>query len=755
MIYLWRRDMTITKIRFCNALFLCLLIAFSGHIYAYNTVTVSVYDSLDLHPLSDAVVRVMPLHGDDATASVTDVTNKKGQLTVNYTGPTVIHITHLGYQPVYDTIYDGRNRNYYIRSSTSNLDDVVVTGQYTAGSAKTSVYDVKVYTEKEFRLKGATNLKEALQGSLNVDMTQDAVFGSGISLQGISGQGVKIMVDGVPVVGRINGNLDVSQINLSNIERVEIIKGPMSAIYGSDAMGGVINLISRTNQKEKYVVNLRSYYESVGQYNIELNGGVNIGKSQFYVAGGRNFFGGYSAVDTARHKDWLPKEQYFANAKYMYTSGRYRVGARLSFFRELMLNRGNLEPNATYAYDAHSLIYRPQATVFGTIPIKGFSELNLMLSYTGFVRFYNYYKKDLVTLEENLLKNQQQDTSIYHDIVARATYTLTTYNKKVSFQFGADISQEYTSQTLLTGGKHQMGDYAAFGSVRWRPLIGLDIQPAVRFGYNTKFQSPLIPSLNVKYDFAKYFNIRAAYGMGYRAPSLYELYFNFHDSNHNLNGDSTLKAEKGHSVNLSFTYQQLYKGGHKFRLTPTGFFNTISNKIDFVLIDATLYPLTYQYGNINDYMNAGAECTAEYAWQRLSVTASFDYIWYHAAVKQPVQSQVSFSSPDVALQARYKVPKAEITVSVNYKYTGSKLNYSLTNSTETGTRSPFHSLDVSLSRDFWKERIQLTCGGKNLLNVTNVGNNGAIAFGHGSSGGNTLVNWGRTFFISLNLHFAK
>ncbi len=727
----------------------------SGSLTAHNAVTISVFDSATLHPLSDAVVRIIPLPGTTGGRSTTEVTDKAGQLTLDYSGPTILHITYLGYQPLYDTLYEASSRSYYIRRTSSSIEDVVVTGQYTAGSAKASVYDVKVYTDKEFRSKGATNLKEALQGSLNIDMAQDAVFGSGISLQGISGQGVKIMVDGVPVVGRINGNLDVSQINLSNMERVEIIKGPMSAVYGSDAMGGVINLISKTHQPEKYVVNLKGYYESVGQYNVELNGGINIKKSQFYIAGGRNFFGGYSAVDTSRHKDWLPKEQYFANAKYTYSTGRFKIGTRLSFFRELMLNRGNLLPNTTYAFDDHSLVYRPQATIFTTIPVKDYSEINLMVSYTGFVRFYNYYRKDLVNLQESLRKDQLQDTSIYHDIVARGTYTLTTYNKKFSFQFGTDISQEYTNQTLLAGRKHQMGDYAVFGSVRWRPVAALDIQPAVRFGYNTQFQSPLIPSINLKYDFAKYFNLRAAYGMSYRAPSLYELYFDFHDSSHNLDGDSTLKAEKGQSVNLSLGYQQLYRGGHKFRITGTGFFNKITNKIDYILVDANSAPVSYRYGNINNYMTAGGECLAEYVWQRLSVSVGFDYIWYHAEVLQPVQSQVSFASPDASVQVGYKVPKAEITINAYYKYTGSKLNYSLTNSTETGTRNAFNALDISLSRNFWKDRIQVTCGGKNLLNVTNVGNNGVVAFGHGSSGGNTLVNWGRTFFISLNLHFAK
>ena len=723
-------------------------------LFGQGSVVISVLDSASGAPLSDAVVRIMPLSGSAHAKAAIDVTDRRGQFSFSYAGPAFLHISYLGYVSLFDTLYAAQNKTYRIKRTSSNIDDVVVTGQYSPGSAKASVYDVKVYTEKDFRNKGATNLREALMGSLGIDMAQDAVFGSGISLQGISGEGVKIMVDGVPMVGRLDGKLDMSQINLSNIERVEIIKGPMSAVYGSDAMGGVVNLISKANQKDKFTINLKGYYESVGQYNAELNAGVNIGKSQFYVSGGRNFFGGYSFIDTGRHKDWLPKEQYFANVKYVYTSSRFKIGFTGSFLRELMLDRGNLHPNSTYAFDTHALMFRPVGSIFASLPIGDYSQIDMLLAYSGFVRYFNYYKKDLVTLEETLRHDQLQDTSVYHDIIGRATYTLIARNKKISFQFGTDLSQEYTSQTLLIGQKHQMGDYAAFGSVRWKPIPSLDIQPALRFGYNTKFQSPLIPSINLKYDFAQYFNLRAAYGIGYRAPSLYELYFNFHDESHNLNGDSTLKAEQGHSVNLSLGFQ-IAKNDHRFKITTTGFFNKINNKIDFILTNQSTTPITYQYGNINRYMTAGGEGIAEYGWQRFTASAGLTYIWYYSYTEQPTPSTAKLVSPDATVMVGYKIPKAEIGINVYYKYTGKKLNYTLSNTVETGTRNPFNALDVTLSRNFWKDRIQLTCGAKNLLNVTNVGNNGVIPFGHGSDGGNTLVNWGRTYFVSLNLHFAK
>ncbi len=681
------------------------------------------------------------------------LTDKNGACSFAFNEPVVIHVSYLGYLSLIDTISQPQSKTYSLKKATANIDDVVVTGQYTPGSAKESIYEVKVYTQKDIREKGATNLRETLEGSVDVDLSEDRVFGSGISLQGISGEGVKILVDGVPLVGRNNGILDISQIDMSNIERVEVIKGPMSVTYGTDAMGGVINLITKSSQKEKYDINLKAYYGSVGKYNIGLNGGLNIGKSQLFISGGRNFFAGYSEVDTSRHKDWLPKEQYYANAKYVYNTGKFKIGASLSFMRELMLDRGNLQANTDYAFDVHYLSFRPMATLFATAPIRDYSKIELLVAYTGYYQFVNIYQKNLVTLAEHIQQDQTQDTSSFHDIIARAVYTLTSRDKKISFLGGIDVDQEFSHQTLIQGTDQSMGDYAVFTSALWKPIVGLQIQPGARFSYNTRYSSPLIPSINIKYDFAKYFLLRASYGIGYRAPSLQELFLSFHDSNHNLNGNPNLQPEKSNSVNLEFAVQ-FWKNDHVFKLSNTGFFNQINNKIDYILTDASSSPVTYQYFNINSYMTAGGEHLAEYRWKRLALSAGVNYIWYQVTLGQ--NSPQRLISPDATFKAGYKIPVAEIGISVYYKYTGKKFLYSLVNGNadEQGYIYSYNTLNVSLTRNFWKDRIQLTCGAKNLLNVTNVGTNGVVPFGH-DAGTGEMINMGRNYFVSLNLHYAK
>ncbi|MFN8310273.1 MAG: TonB-dependent receptor [Chitinophagales bacterium] len=715
--------------------------------------SLQIHDAQTNQFLSNAVIRSQPLLHPSKKQNA-QVADSRGMLEIPFTEPIVISISYLGYNTIRDTFFKPESRTYALQKTFSNLEDVVVTGQYLPNSTKSSLFEVKVLTQKDFRERGANNLREALQGNLNVDMTQDAVFGSGISLQGVSGEGVKIMVDGVPLVGRLDGKLDLSQISLANIEKVEIVKGPLSVTYGTDAMGGVINLITKNAASEKYNVNLKAYYETVGQYNIELNGACNFGKSQLLAGAGRNFFDGFSVVDTSRHKDWRPKEQYTADLKYTYNSSRFKVSLAASFFRELLIDRGNLLPGTTFAFDQHFLTYRPRATAIAMIPIKDGSQVDVTLGYTGFFRFLNNYKKDLNTLVETPRKDESQDTSVYHQFSGRATYTVQTKSKKASFQFGVDAEQEWTIQKHILNGNQQMGDYAAFASIKWKPVAQFEVQPAARISYNTKFKTPVIPSINIKSELNKYLTLRASYGLGYRAPSLKELYLQFKDSNHDLNGNADLKAEQGHNVQLAADLTFHIKE-HTIRWCNNGFFNLIQNKIDLAITNAYTSPVTYQYFNLKSYQTIGAEHRLEYQWNRLRAAASVMYISYNIANSKFANDKAALFSPDVNASVTYRIPKAEIGVNIQYKYTGKKLLYSINNSISSGTRAPFHMLDVSLSRDFWKNRIQLTCGGKNLLNVTDVTATGIAAVGHNFNGNSTSVNWGRSFFVSLQFHYSR
>src|SRR5690606_31303934 len=113
---------------------------------------------------------------------------------------------------------------------------------------------------------------------------------------------IKILMDGVPIGGREGGNIDLSQFNVYNIERIEIIQGPMSIMYGSDALGGVINLISK-NTKKKIGLSGEAYYESVGKYNFNLTATKTFGKHSLSIGGGRNYFDGYGKLnaDTGKY----------------------------------------------------------------------------------------------------------------------------------------------------------------------------------------------------------------------------------------------------------------------------------------------------------------------------------------------------------------------------------------------------------------------------------------------------------------------
>ena len=133
---------------------------------------------------------------------------------------------------------------FYLEKNNFIVDEVFVTGQIKPTILSDVIQKSIIISKKDIEMQAANNLKDLLEKQLNMSVTVDNILGSSVSIQGISGQNVKILIDGVPVIGRLNGNIDLTQINLNNIERVEIIEGPLSVDYGTDALAGTINLIT-------------------------------------------------------------------------------------------------------------------------------------------------------------------------------------------------------------------------------------------------------------------------------------------------------------------------------------------------------------------------------------------------------------------------------------------------------------------------------------------------------------------------------
>ena len=146
-----------------------------------------------------------------------------------------------------------------------DLQEYVITAQHRPTHYKKAIHPVSIITRELIHARGAINLEEALTTSTAIRLNRDPILGVSVSMRGISSSNVAILVDGIPVIGRNGGGIDVSQIPLHNVDRIEIVEGPLSNIYGNNAAGGVINIITESSQVSTFSAEVKTVLESVGQ----------------------------------------------------------------------------------------------------------------------------------------------------------------------------------------------------------------------------------------------------------------------------------------------------------------------------------------------------------------------------------------------------------------------------------------------------------------------------------------------------------
>ncbi|HAZ92622.1 MAG TPA: TonB-dependent receptor, partial [Chitinophagaceae bacterium] len=153
-----------------------------------------------------------------------------------------------------------------IDTTSKILDELVVTGQYRPQSLKNSVYKVNVIKSQRILLSGATNIQQVLFNQLGLSFSNDNTLGtSDIQIMGMSGRNVKILLDGVPLVDRGDTRESLNQVDLNTIDRIEMVEGPMSVSYGSDALAGVVNLISKRPEKSRFSIFAKVQEETAGK----------------------------------------------------------------------------------------------------------------------------------------------------------------------------------------------------------------------------------------------------------------------------------------------------------------------------------------------------------------------------------------------------------------------------------------------------------------------------------------------------------
>jgi outer membrane receptor for ferrienterochelin and colicins len=577
-------------------------------------------------------------------------------------------------------------------------------------------------------------------------------------MQGMGGENIKYLIDGVPIVGRGIGDIDLSQINMANVDHIEIVQGPMSVVYGTSALAGVINIITKQNTTEKNILKVNTYIDTKTNYNFGFFGSVIRGKSAFTLSANRDMFQGIDVnlnVDTAifpsgedRYMEFKPKRVINAQFQYAYRNEDFQFIAKTQFMDLLLKSYSNPNTNVI-AYDADYNTRRSINSLTFSDKISSKLSYNIIGAYTYFGRITTLIESDLADQEKNKTGSSK---TVFQNVMTRGNFTLGVIETMLSFQFGWDVNYDVGSGDRIEDGAN-IGDYAAFISAQYIPIEKLAIQPGVRFIYNSIYGAPIIPSINLQWTIIKDLSFRISYARGFRAPTLKELYLDFKDSNHNLSGNKDLKAETTNSYNASLTYR-LSVNKQLFKFVPSFFYNNGKDAITLIVTDVESNTATTTnlggrrtLGGIFDvsYMNfigltlgAGVSITGE----------SYDYIGNGNYTPIIYYNNYTFS-------AKYNFRKIKLILMSNFKYYG--ITPSLAGDPEVEDyyqvyTDPFADLELSVTKLFWKNRLTVVLGGRNLFN-----NYERRTYGYRGEQDAFLapMNYGRTFFLRVNFQISN
>ncbi len=651
--------------------------------------------------------------------------------------------------------------------SSKALEEVMVTAQHSPTHYTQAMHRVTIIKEQIIKERGIYQLDQALELVPFIRVVNDGVLGSQIIMRGVGASNVAIMIDGVPVIGRLNGALDLSQISLKNVQRIEIIDGALSAIMGNNAAGGVINIITKKSQLEKIELAGHHQAESIKSLNNQLNMGFKFGKFTLSTSG-RIFIYHQYPIDSLRlvQSVQYPNGNTVSETKYPWNpKNQYNIGGQIAY-RHSDQQRiiFKYERNYEYVSDYSPVrrpIFRPYGedvffttlrndyTVVYENKIKDKYNIELTSAYNDFNRLVDnkvYY------IETGLFDSlrQSRDTSHFYSYFTRGTIAF-PLSSKVSLMAGGNYQKEFGSGDRIKAVNQELNtkvfteELGVFTDIKYTPIQKITLNGTIRLTTHNIYNNQWSASFQTKYNPTKKLSIRAGYAQGYRSPSLKELYLEFIDVNHYILGNTNLTPERSQDAQLTFGYNphrtlqlnlNLYKTWIKDRITLTEY-----------------ETLKYSYENISSYSVHGFQPSIVWNFKNLeSRTESSVGYW---------SSNIDYEGPavygtvlDLMQTLRYHFEKPDINISLNYRYVGAQPIFRQANDTISIDKiEAYNMLNLSLQKSFFIDKFSVVLGAKNLLDVrsANVSSGGGGTGGaHSTSYGASRISQGRNYFLSLS-----
>lgn len=556
-----------------------------------------------------------------------------------------IVITHIAYDhsdTIHVTAVDGAIEPLLIRLNPKPwvLNEVVVTGTRSPYLLKDVPVQTEVITRRDFARTGATTVDQALSSAIGVQISED-LSGQGAQIRGIDGERVLVLIDGQRAVGRVRGSIDLSQFSLANVKKIEVVKGTGSTLYGSDAMGGVINIIT---ENPAYNTLQGRFYADFGthtsyQPSAEFEYG---GDKTALTLGGRLYStDGFDLDKSTRHTNGLEAtDRINIDSRF-----RANLGRRWTFTGTggIMWEQKDWVEEEARALNAH-----------GDTLFKAFDDDETNIRYSGSVGL-EYLAGDILSLNLYAYGTYYDhawdkfdsagywiDTSETEDMFGELSLNgVYRIGARHTATFGASGAyQDLTSTELIDEAKADRS-IAAYLQYELSPSRSLHILPGIRYEHHNSFGSHLNPSFNIMYEPLPHVRLRGLVGYGFRAPSIKEQYFVF---DHSAAGyvvygglvpfgdqGTTNEIKEEISINSSISAEFSYGTIGLHRLTY--YYNHLEDLIDFQLMDFAdgYWRGRYVYGNINAAVTQGIEWESRVRISK-AIDFSFSYTYLHNVI---------------------------------------------------------------------------------------------------------------------------
>ena len=657
-----------------SLLFILSFLALSISTFAQRRVKITIREAGTQQPLLGAHITIAPHKEHQDTLIV--ITDKDGKAFINLEKENASYfykVNMMGYMPVSGTLLATEKEvNIVLKEDVMHLNGVVVTGSRTERPVKLSPITTQVLGGKALVDAGYSDLQHALQQETPGMNIQKVGFGNEISMQGLDARHVLFLQDGERMTGEMAGNLDYERFNLHAIDRIEIVKGASSTLYGSRALGAVINLISKKTQKPLDIqagvrfaqMNERNYKQPNPKdflYMFEKNS--DRPNLQSWISAGIK-----QGRFTSQTDVWYSSSDAF----YMYQSDKdkkvYTKEANPFLPHDITLT--SIAPRSPMGIEgtehlsvAQKLYYEPSKSLslqaYGSMFFMNSYDLIQDMTFSQSRDFMagiklKYDVKDWFTVNLSLhgdfydrfKRHERIDErkNVYKSKIFEPRLTLTSsYFTGHNIIFGVEhttdelTSDRFVNRRMTTRSLHET-EY--FLQDEWTVNSHWMLSSGVRTNFSKAFGFMWMPKIAIKYAPDNHWALRANYSMGYRAPSIKELFFNWdHLGMFQIRGSEELRPEKNNYFSLGTEYSK-----DRFFINVNAYGNFFHKKIEGVW---RIYDMQYnfEYINLKSQRMLGVEAIMKW---RLTDNFMLNATYSYVNVSKQNGIQVNTTSPHAA-----------------------------------------------------------------------------------------------------------